>query len=356
MRILHLIPNLSSGGAERQLSYLAPELVRRGHEVHIAYSKKGPSKIDLPGVVLHQLKSWSNYDPYLIWQLQRITRSFKPEIIHTWILQMDILGGIVAKFNRIPFIFREPNQVLAYPPNWKNRFRVWVASGANAIVSNSHGGEEYWKMQLPHSCRYVVVNALPLLEIDKAPTALPSGMVETGRPMALYVGRVIAYKNLKPFIEAMALVKQRQDVLGVVCGHGPQLSELKVFVQKLGMEKDIYFSGHLSSVEVWGLMKKATIFVSLSEHEGRPNTVMESMACVCPVVLSDIPAHREILDKSSALFVDPSNIQQVADTILQALSDHEASKNRALIAKQKTQEWSIVEMAKSYERIYKEFI
>jgi glycosyltransferase involved in cell wall biosynthesis len=103
-------------------------------------------------------------------------------------------------------------------------------------------------------------------------------------------------------------------------------------------------------------MKKASGFVSLSAYEGCPNTVMEAMACGCSLVLSDIPAHREILDKSCALFVDPLNIQQTADTIVQALCNEDASKGRALIAKQKTQEWSIDKMARSYERVYKELI
>ena len=40
MRILHLFPHLSRGGAERQFGYLAPELVRMGHDVHVAYSGK----------------------------------------------------------------------------------------------------------------------------------------------------------------------------------------------------------------------------------------------------------------------------------------------------------------------------
>src|ERR1035437_1762104 len=99
MRIFHLIPSLSGGGAGRQLSYLAPELARMGHDVHVAYSNEGPQKPELPGVVLHRLKSRSNYDPYLIWQLDRLSRRIKPDIIQTWLLQMDILGGLVARLN-----------------------------------------------------------------------------------------------------------------------------------------------------------------------------------------------------------------------------------------------------------------
>jgi glycosyltransferase involved in cell wall biosynthesis len=357
MKILHLIPALSGGGAERQLSYLAPELARMGHEVHVAYSNEGHQKPELPGVVLHQLKSRSNYDPYLLWQVVQLIRRLKPDIIHTWILQMDILGGIAARLCGVPWIFREPNQAPAYPPTWKHHLRVLVGSGASVIVSNSRGGDEYWKTQRPNSRRYVVPNGLPVQEIDRIPAALPPGLAKSEAPVVLYVARMKeVQKRLKAFLEALACVRQKQKVVGVLCGDGPERLELELLRHKLGLDGDVHFTGHLPPTLVWALMKKASVFVSLSAFEGCPNAVMEAMACGCPLVLSDIPAHREILDENCVLFVDPSNIQQTADTIVQALCNAEAAKIRALTAKQKSPEWSIAGMARNWERVYKECI
>ena len=308
----------------------------------------------------HQLTSRSNYDPYLLWQLVRIIRRIKPDIIHTWILQMDILGGIAARLNGIPWIFREPSSAMAYLSTWKNHLRVRVGSGASAIVSNSRGGDEYWKIHLPYSRRYVVPNGLPVHEIDSIGAALPPGFAKPEVPIVLYVGRltsdVSAAKNLKSFLESLAYVKQQQSVQGILCGEGPQRPELEMLRRKLGLYADVHFTGHLPPASVWALMKKASVFVSLSAYEGCPNTVMEAMACGCPLILSDILAHREILDESCARFVDPSNIQQTADIIGQALCDSDVSKGHALIAKQKTQKLSIAKMALNYERVYKEIL
>jgi glycosyltransferase involved in cell wall biosynthesis len=356
MRILHLVSSLSGGGAERQLSYLAPELARIGHDVYITYLTEGPSQPELPGVVLYKLKSRSNYDPYLLWQLVRLIRRIKPDIIHTWSVQMDILGGIAARLNGVPWILREPNHARAYPPTWKCHLRVRIGSWANAIVANSSGGYEYWEAQLPHSRRYIVPNGLPVQEIDRIEAALPPGLERSEAPIVLYVGRMVAHKRQIAFLEELAYVKQHQDVSGVLCGEGPQRSELEALSHKLGLDADIHFTGYLPAVSVWALMKKASVFVSLSAYEGHPNTVMESMRCGCPLVLSDIPAHREIIDESSALFVDPSNRQQTANAIMQALHDADASKRRALLAKQKTQKWTIEALAKDYESLYKEVI
>jgi len=356
MRILHLIPSLSGGGAERQLSYLAPELAYMGHNVHVAYSKEGPHKPELPRVMLHPLKSWSNYDPYLLWQLVRLVRRIKPDIIHTWILQMDILGAIAARLNGIPWIFREPSSAMAYMPTWKNRFRVRFGSAASAIVSNSRGGDEYWKTQLPFSRRYVIPNGLPEHEIDRVEAALPPGLANSEAPIVLYVGRLIATKNLKTFLEALAYVRQQQNVLGVLCGDGPQRSELEDLRHNFGLDANVHFTCYLPVSSVWALMKKASVFVSLSEYEGCPNTVMEAAACGCSLILSDIPAHREILDEGCAFFVDPANIQKTADIIIQALSDLDASRARASRAKEKTREWSVGRLAREFESIYREFI
>jgi glycosyltransferase involved in cell wall biosynthesis len=329
------------------------------HDVHIAYHTEGPDKPELPGVALHRLKSRSNYDPYLLWQVVRLIRSIKPDIIQTWLLQMDILGGLAARFSSISWILREQTHPLAYlPPTWKQRLRIWVGSGASAIVSISRGSDEYWKIQRPNSRRYIVRNGLPAHEVDKIVAALPPGLVMPHTHISLYVGRLIALKNVKAFLEALACIKLKQEVLGVLCGEGPQRSELEALRHKLGLDADVHFTGYLPAASVWALMKKASVFVSLSAYEGGapPNTVMEAMRCGCPLVLSDIPAHRETLDESCVLFVDPAGIQQTADAILQALHNTEISKERALIAKQKTQEWTKAAMARNYEKVYKEVI
>jgi glycosyltransferase involved in cell wall biosynthesis len=356
MRILHLIPSLSGGGAERQLSYLAPELARLGHDVHVAYSTEGPQNPKLPGVMLHNLKSRSNHDPYLLWQLFQIIKCIKPDILHTWLLQMDILGGIVVMLTGVPWIFREPSSAPAYLPTWKNRLRVWLGSGASAIVSNSRGGDEYWKTKLPHSHRYIVPNGLPLDEIDRIVAVSPPELVKHRVPIVLCVGRMVVSKNLTNLLESLSYIKQKQDVLGVFCGTGTQRTELEELRHKMGLDRNIHFTGYLSAASVWALMKKASVFVSLSAYEGCPNTVMEAMACGCPLVLSDIPAHREITDESCARLVDPSNIQQTAAAIVQVLTDVNASTSRAMVAKQKTQEWSIAVMTKNYESVYNDII
>jgi glycosyltransferase involved in cell wall biosynthesis len=359
MRILHIIPSLSGGGAERQLSYLAPELVLRGHEVHIAYNQDGPDKPELPNIILHLFKHRSNYNPYILWQLIQLVRQIKPDIIQTWILQTDILGGIISKLTGIPWIFREPSSTMGYIPNWKNRLRIRVASGARGIISNSQGGDLYWKNVSKSSRRYIVSNGLPITEIDNLIPDMPNGIPKPEVPIILFVGRLIGNecngegnKNLISLIKAIALIIQQKKTICFLCGDGPQRQELEILAHDLDIEKYVIFLGHIPAVSIWKLMKTASVFVSLSTFEGCPNTVMEAMACNCPLVVSDIPAHHEILDEKSALFVNQTNIREIASAVISVLNDGQNVKTKAINAKAKTREWSIKEMTTKYENIY----
>jgi glycosyltransferase involved in cell wall biosynthesis len=358
MRILHLIPNLSGGGAERQLSYLSPMLVQMGHSVHLAFSKEGPEMPKLNGVVLHKLKSRSNHDPYLLWQIVHLIRRVKPDIVQTWILQMDILGGIAALINRVSWVFREPNSTKAYPRSWKHFLRIHLGSMASAIASNSQGGNEYWATHLPSSRRFIVSNGLPIHELSAIKPALPIYLLtKSETPIVLYAGRFEeTQKRPGTLLKALAYVNQKKRVFAILCGEGPQRLKLEKLSHRLGLSAHIHFTGYLPAASIWALMKKAAAFVSLSAYEGCPNTVLEAMACGCPVILSNIQAHREILDESCAVFVDPTNIQQVAKTLLKVLGDPIAMQKRALIAKQRVQQYSIAKMADKWENVYRECI
>ena len=354
MRILNLTHFLSCGGAERQLAYLAPELIRMGHDIHIAYIDEGPDKPELSSVALHRLKSYSSYDPRLIAQIIWLIRNVKPDIVQTWIKQMDILGGLAAILCETPFIFREPTSGQHYTRMWNRHLRAKVGSAASAVISNSLGGDEYWRKIKPDSHRHVISNGLPIDEIEKIKASLPQEITESEAPIVLFVGRMVKdSKRPDLFLEALDFVSRKKKISGVLCGEGPQRSELQMLRYKHGLTVDVHFTGYLPTSAIWALMKKASVFASLSSYEGCPNAVMEALVCGCPLVISDIPAHRQILDESCALFVNLSDVHQTANAIIQILDDSEAAKGRALIAKQKTIDWSIAGMARNYERVYR---
>lgn len=108
---------------------------------------------------------------------------------------------------------------------------------------------------------------------------------------------------------------------------------------------------------VWSALKRADLSVSISRFEGQPNAVLEAMACRCPLVVSDIPAHREFLDDKAALLVprfdDP---ESVSNALLAALDDRDAALRRSEEAWRRVQGWSIPLIAQQYEGLYAEVL
>ena len=58
MTVLHCIPSMEGGGAERQLTYLAAGLRRLGLDVHVAAGARGPNweRLLASGVTVHELQ------------------------------------------------------------------------------------------------------------------------------------------------------------------------------------------------------------------------------------------------------------------------------------------------------------
>jgi glycosyltransferase involved in cell wall biosynthesis len=356
MRILHCIPTMGAGGAERQLAYLCAELPALGWEVHVALVAGGPNLARLreSGATVHTLRARSNYDPALPWRLWRLVRRVRPDLVQAWLSQMEILAGLVATASRIPWVLTERSSALAYPDSVRSWVRPFLARRAGAVVANSAGGVRYWEPRLrPPMALTVIPNAVPLPEIDATPAAGPDHTgLDPAREVVLYVGRFSPEKNLDALIASLPLVLRRPRTVAVLCGDGPTRAAVQTSVIGLGLADRVRLVGFVPDPWVW--MKRASVLVSPSLFEGHPNAVLEAAACGCPLVVSDIPAHREFLDPDSAVLVDTRDPTALADAILGVLADPEVAARRAKSARARVESWSPAEIARRYDRIYRQ--
>ncbi len=358
MRILHCVPSMGGGGAERQLSYLAGELTTLGWDVHVALVAGGPNlaRLRRGGAVIHQLAARGNHDPRILWQLLGVMRRVKPDLVQVWMVQMEILGGLAAEMKRVPWIFSERSGEAAYPPSTKNRLRVVLAPRASAVVSNSSWGDEYWQLRTRERvARYVIRNALPLDEID-ALQRVDCGEIGLGpeQKVILFAGRFSEEKNLRTLLSALEVVLSPPQTVAVLCGDGPLRSEIERTVGERGIADGVWLPGYIDNVWCW--MKRADVFVSPGLFEGHPNAVLEAMACGCPLVVSDIPAHREFLDERSALLVEPHDARGLAEAIMSVLAAPGAAAERARVARGKVAHWSTHAIALQYDEMYREVL
>jgi glycosyltransferase involved in cell wall biosynthesis len=353
-RVLHCIPNMLSGGTQRQLVYLAREQVRRGWEVDVALVHPGPilALLEDTGARIFRLSGRSNYDPGLLRQMVRLVRRIRPFVIQTWLPQMDVIGGLAARWTGFPWVLSERASTLAYPATAKNRFREFVTRGAQAIVSLSQGGDRYWKTRVGRkTTRHLVPNAIPREEIARsAPISRREIGVETSGNFVLYAGRLSAEKHVDTLVQALLEAGRRIDMMACLCGDGTLEEHTRALVANHGAADRIRVVGYVP--DVWRWMKSAGVFVSLGTTEGNPNAVLEAIVCGCPLVLSDTPEHREIVQGDGALYVPFDSASEVADAIVRTLKNPGEARRRAQAALAGLKRWSIADVADQYERIY----
>jgi glycosyltransferase involved in cell wall biosynthesis len=354
VRILHCIPHLLGGGAERQLGYLAEHCAQSGHEVHIAYLAGGPvpRSLERAGIRLHPLAHKGAHDPLLLARLIGLVRRLRPDLVQTWLLQMDVLAGLAASLTRTPWVLREPTNAASWTRSVKSELRCWVAMTADAVVSNSPGGDAYWQRHKGDHQRFVIGNAVAIDAIRAAPPMPPAELGLSGdRPIIVSAGRLEAEKNVDVLVRSLARVIAEQPAAAVIFGDGPLRAPLQALIDRLGANGRILLPGF--DTRLWSALKCAQVFVSISRHEGQPNVVLEAMACGLPLVVSDIPAHRELLDQEAALFVSEyEDPDAVAEAIIAALSDRAGARRRSELAFARVRDKGVPRMAAAYERVY----
>lgn len=169
-----------------------------------------------------------------------------------------------------------------------------------------------------------------------------------GRPLAVATGHLIWRKDPETAIRAIALLK---GVDLVLLGDGELRSELE---KRWGSHKQVTFRGRVEDVRQW--LHAADVFISSSLSEGLPNGVMEAMACGLPCVLSDIPPHRELLEREPAsgeLFA-LGDVAMLADALCRILENKDAA---GIAARENAVDWFSAEvMAGNYLKLYREEI
>lgn len=345
---------MAEGGSELQLAYLAAAQARAGDDVHLAAAAEGPRTEELlaAGVTVHPLHPRGSYDPMLFWRLDRLVAGLRPHVVQTWLRQMDIVGGWAASRAGVPWVLTERSSLLAHGFGAKSAVRVLLARRAAAIVSNSRGGEAYWAPRVGKRVRrWIIPNAVPVAEIEAAaPVEDRAIALPAGHGLVLVVGRLNREKNLPKLLQALRIVASDRPIVADFCGVGSDEGSLRRLAVMEGLGRTVRFRGFVSPV--WGWMKRADVFVSVSLYEGQPNAVLEAMAAGCPLVLSDIPAHGELLDDGCALFVDASSPERIAAGLRECLEQPGEAKERAELARQRIADCSADEIAKRYRAVY----
>lgn len=158
-----------------------------------------------------------------------------------------------------------------------------------------------------------IQNGVNLKRIDRILEKKDKHRRENNYFTILSVGRLIDVKNPMCLLKAFKNCSIKNSKL-IFIGDG-YLKDSLVSASKSC--KNIEFTGLIKRNEVYKLLQEANLFVSTSKIEGLPISVLEAMASACPVILSDIPPHREIAELSDFIpLINPNNIERFSQEIL----------------------------------------
>jgi glycosyltransferase involved in cell wall biosynthesis len=126
----------------------------------------------------------------------------------------------------------------------------------------------------------------------------------------LSVSSLDSRKNLNNLIEAYKKINIKIKFIIV----GLKNDNFVFASNKDFLDDNIIFKGYVSDNELTSLMNNAEAFVYVSFYEGFGLPPLEAMSLGCAVIVSDIPAHREVCG-NAALYADPYSVEDIKNKI-----------------------------------------
>lgn len=181
---------------------------------------------------------------------------------------------------------------------------------------------------------------------------------DDNRFTVLSVGRLIKIKNPLTVLNAFRQAAIQPSRL-VFIGDGDLKESLQAKIREWNLEQQVELTGLIPRNDVYMALAQGDVFVSTSYGEGLPIAALEAMACRCPVVLSDIQPHREIVTGTDFIpLLDADDAEGFAREIgrLQTMSAEERTAVGEQCRAWVEEHFSLTAMHKRYIDLYERLI
>lgn len=168
----------------------------------------------------------------------------------------------------------------------------------------------------------VIPNGLDLGKFERLPTREEARTLRglpTDRTLLAYVGKVIPEKRVEWLLQVTRRLPETEAL--VIGGYAEEYYGDRYYRQLLSTYHDLRgrtrFVGEVPWDHVPSYLAAADVFVYPSPWEGSPNAVIEAMAAGLPAVVSDIAAHREIIEhgRTGFLAANSESMAQFVDRL-----------------------------------------
>lgn len=329
------------------VKYLAEELVRCGHEVHVFFNPgayrlvrggfpAGSSESTISGVNIHSHKSkheraeplvslTTGISGHALEGFERIVRSVKPDVVH-WHNTKGFVAVPVKIRNEVLIhtthdyhsicprsnLVRPEMDICENPRfcqlcllRWKKPLQLWRIGNSRVLKFPD-------TLTVISPSRFVADRlGKDNVRVDRllrnfVPDQLDSRAKQSKkRNLLLFLGMLESHKGPRRLIEAFHLCKNLQEFQIAIVGRGPIEHSLRKDVQDLRLENRVQLLGFIPRSEVTALLREAAALVIPSEwHENAPLVALEAFSMATPVLGSSFGGLPEILtpDAGSMVF------------------------------------------------------
>lgn len=320
MKVMFVIGILSNGGAERVISVVAEELSKKGYEVSIVtlydrtntYVKE--EKVRLLSVE-HKyrnriIRAFENING-----LRRLMKKEKPDIVISFVWQINVYSIIASIFTKTKLIISERNDPIHDPKSkYLRKIRDFMYQFSNGHVFQTENAKNYFSTKIRKNGT-VIPN--PIKE------DLPFWDKDNNSKVIITACRLSKQKNLPMLIDAFekVLVNYPEYILKIF-GEGELRQDLISYIESKGLSDKIFLPGF--SENIYDEMANSELFVISSDYEGISNSMLEALAIGIPVISTDTPTgggKMFITNDENGILVDVGNVNQLAVAINKVISD-----------------------------------
>ncbi|HON65071.1 MAG TPA: glycosyltransferase family 4 protein [Phycisphaerae bacterium] len=343
VRVLHVVPELSSGGMERAMLRLIHRSLLHDrqspggsgitHGICVLNDVKDDLREhcprDIPTWILRAQRRWTRYAGWR--QLRNIITAFEPDVVHArstgaWFDAAASLAGL----KRVRLLLSFHGRTTLETPNLRRRMiDRWTTRRADSVLTVSHEAASLLResLAIPSDKLTTIHNGVDTSLFAPAEDEAEVASIRHCLQVERHANVVICVANLLPIKGLDLLIRswrqvQMADPLArlLLVGEGPLRGELEELVRVSRCEKFVRFLGLREDVPT--LLRAADLFVLPSLYEGCSNATLEAMASGLPVLACDVGGMREIVTHNhTGWLIRPGDHEAFVHTLLGALLD-----------------------------------
>lgn len=350
IRLAVLLQDLEFGGTQRYATHLLRHIDRELFEPELWSLRGGADMaphLDGTGIPITWLSQTSWVGPHSLFNLVRMIRTRRPDILYTLTVVPNIWGRLFGHLAGVPSIVSGYRSLL---PNQKERF-LWRFS--SRIICNAHVLKDIMieRIKVEPDRIAVVPNGVDTDFFRPEPRAGDPA------PTAIYMGRLVDEKDpvnvLNGFKVAAGIVPEARFIL---MGNGNLRSRLERSIAADSLRDRIRVIPAESDIR--SRLQQADIFAIGSKREASPNVVIEAMASGKPVVATAVGGIPELVqDGETGFLVEHGDSAGFGNALAKLLADPDLRRTMSEKARQRVMEdHSLETMVRRTEKVLLETV